>query len=325
MLNSNKVNWVRVFNRLLEIINPEDVKHPNYFSGRRFIDIIREIDNYHPTYQQYIDKMKKEGQLKSRKDYFVDILESFEPNDRVQIIRSILAVCVDVDKEVNGIENELSLSNSENPVSSSDHLKSDIQPLNKIVTESPSQVKKSSESWWGESLGLPSEKEYEGHFQKLIEKRMDQAEPYLQQLVNEGVVKMEMKTLRKEFRKYYEAKDNVGDLQIKNGDLDLEDGDLKIMPDVEFEDFDKFTKRFREFTSFMKEKGMIPNKDADIDRIVNKGNMIVNQGSSISEQTVIKGQSTVSSESTDSINWTKWGVIITLIIGIITIIIMLTS
>lgn len=319
------INWVRVYNRLLGIINPGSDNHPNYFSGRRFIDIVREIDNYHPTYPQYINKIKEEGQFKSRKDYFVDILETFETSDRIQIIRSILSVCVNVDEQINGIENELSLNNSENISPPTDQPKKNIKPLKESISKSFNQGSKNSESWWGESYGLPSEKEYEDHFQKLIEKRMDQAEPYLQQLINEGVVKMEIETLRKEFRKYYEAKDNVGDLQFKNGDFELEDGDLKILPDVEFEDFEKFTKRFREFTSFMKEKGMIPNKDADIDKIVNKGNMIINQSSSVSEQTVVKKPLNPSSESDDRINWTKWGTVITLIIGIITIIIMLSN
>lgn len=325
MPNGKNVNWVRVYNRLLEIINPGDDKHPNYFSGRRFIDIVREIDNYYPTYQQYIEQMKKDGNLKSRKDYFIDILESFQPAERIQIVQSILAECVDIEEQIKGIESEMGLSSSQSYNSLSDHLRDNVKPLSEAIIVSLAQDGNGLSSWWGESLGLPSEKEYEDHFQKLIEKRMDQAEPYLQQLISEGVVKMEIETLRKEFRKYYEAKDNVGDLQFKNGDLEIEDGDQKILPEVEFEDFDKFTKRFREFVSFMKEKGMIPNKEADIDKIVNKGNMIVNQNSNISEQSVVREQSNSSSDSLDKINWTKWGVIATVVVGLISIIIMLIN
>lgn len=326
MVSKGNVNWVRVYNRLLEIINPGNDKHPNYFSGSRFIDIVRETDNYHPTYSQYIQKMKNEGVFKSRKDYFVDILESFEPSDRIEIIKSILSVCVDVDGQINGILSELGEQSTEKLKPLSDHLTNNVKPLSDFVKESIEAEKSNrKESWWGESLGLPSEQEYEDHFDKLIEKRMDYAEPYLQLLVNEGVVKMNIETLRAEFRKYYEAKHNVGDLQIKDGDFELEDGDLKIMPDVEFEDFEQFTKRFREFTSFMKDKGMIPNKDADIDKIVNKGNMIVNQNSSVSEQNVVKGKSFIKSKPVDGVNWTKWGAIIALVIGVITIIIMLSS
>ncbi len=310
------INWVRVYNRLLEIINPGDDQHPNYFSGSRFINIVRETDNYHPTYSQYIEKMKSDGLMKSRKDYFVDILESFNPTERVEIIKSILSICQNVDVLKSGIEDELGLSLNKH--------KEEPKPLQK--EDNGVNLKNEQGSWWGEDLlGLPSEEEYEQHFQKLIQKRMDQAEPYLQQLVHEGVVKMNIETLRAEFRKYYEAKENVGDLQIKDGDFDLEDGDLKVMPDIEFEDFEKFTKRFRDFASFMKEKGMIPNKDADIDKIVNHGNMIVNQQSNISEQSVNKTQTVKEPETAQNINWTKWGVIATVAIGIITIIIMLAS
>ncbi|MFY0601953.1 MAG: hypothetical protein JXR03_19925 [Cyclobacteriaceae bacterium] len=325
------VNWVRVYNRLLEIINPGDDKHPNYFSGRRFIDVVRETDNYHPTYTQYIEKMKSEGVMKSRKDYFIDILDSFNPVDRVEIIRSILSMCQNVDDLKKGIEKELGLPLNEAKDLQADDRKEKTGSLDITQTFAPNENNEetpieSKGSWWGEDLlGLPSEKEYEQHFEKLIQKRMDQAEPYLQQLVHEGVVKMNIETLRAEFRKYYEAKENVGDLQIKDGDFDLEDGDFKVMPDIEFEDFENFTKRFRDFAKFMKDKGMIPNKDADIDKIVNHGNMIVNQQSNISEQSVNKNQTDKQSEESQSINWTKWGVIVTVAIGIITIIIMLAS
>lgn len=323
------VNWVRVYNRLLGIINPGDDQHPNYFSGRRFIDIVRETDNYHLTYSQYIEKMKSEGVMKSRKDYFVDILDSFSPAERTEIIRSILSVCQNVDELKRGIEKELGLPlNDAKDLKSGDRKeKTGSSSVNQISNEGNHEDPKENKgSWWGEDLlGLPSEKKYEQHFEKLIQKRMDQAEPYLQQLVHEGVVRMSVETLRAEFQKYYETKENVGDLQIKDGDLDSEDGDLKVMPDIEFEDFEKFTKKFRDFASFMKEKGMIPNKDADIDKIVNHGNMIVNQQSNISEQSVNKKQTVKDTEKSQSINWTKWGVIATIAIGIITLIIMLAS
>lgn len=275
--------------------------------------------------------MKSEGVMKSRKDYFVDILDSFRPAERTEIIRSILAVCQNVDELKRGIETELGFQLNEARDLKSDDGRRRTGSSGITQTLGPSEdnyedAKENKGSWWGEDLlGLPSEKEYELHFEKLIQKRMDQAEPYLQQLVHEGVVKMNIDTLRAEFRKYYEAKENVGDLQIKDGDFDFEDGDLKVMPDIEFEDFEKFTKRFRDFARFMKEKGMIPNKDADIDKIVNHGNMIVNQQSNISEQSVNKNQTVKETKESQSINWTKWGVIATVAIGIITIIIMLAS
>lgn len=103
------MNWVRVYNRLLEIIDPGDDQHPNYFSGRRFIDTVGEIDNYHATYSQYMSEMKSSGLMKSRKEYFIDILEGFTVKDRIEIIRSVLSKCRAVDDLILDIEDEMGI------------------------------------------------------------------------------------------------------------------------------------------------------------------------------------------------------------------------
>jgi hypothetical protein len=81
------MNWVRVFNRLFTIIN---IEGDTYFSGSRFISKVREIDPYFANYSQYIEQRNKEGKSTSRKDYYYDILISFNDQNRLRLINTIL-------------------------------------------------------------------------------------------------------------------------------------------------------------------------------------------------------------------------------------------
>lgn len=86
IINKEKINWVREYNKLLITIN----KNESYFSGGTFINIIREFDPYFHNYGQYIEYRKKESLSTSRKDYFYDILMSFKDDVRLDIINRIL-------------------------------------------------------------------------------------------------------------------------------------------------------------------------------------------------------------------------------------------
>lgn len=81
------VNWVRIFNRLFEIINSDGEA---YFSGGRFISKVREVDPYFPDYTRYIEERRASGKSTSRKDYYYNVLLGFEEADRLRIINSIL-------------------------------------------------------------------------------------------------------------------------------------------------------------------------------------------------------------------------------------------
>lgn len=81
------MNWVRIFNRLFTIIN---IEGNTYFSGSRFISKVREIDPYFANYSQYIEQRNKQGKSTSRKDYYYDILISFNDQDRLRLIDTIL-------------------------------------------------------------------------------------------------------------------------------------------------------------------------------------------------------------------------------------------
>jgi len=86
------INWARVFNRLWEVINPPDQTAPTYFSGSRFIGVVRQIDPYFPDYTQYIDQRKAANKITSRKDYFYDILVNLPEAQRVSLVHRILDI-----------------------------------------------------------------------------------------------------------------------------------------------------------------------------------------------------------------------------------------
>lgn len=90
------MNWVRIFNRLWEIINtPGDL----YYSGPRFINSVREVDPYYPNYSQFIDQRNQQGLSTSRRNYFSDILMSFNAENKIRIVNTILDEIHHLDQE----------------------------------------------------------------------------------------------------------------------------------------------------------------------------------------------------------------------------------
>ena len=101
-------NWARVFNRLWEIINPPDQTAPTYFSGGRFIGVVREIDPYFPDYTQYIEERKAANKRTSRKDYFYDILMTLPESHRFEFVHRVLHTVQErAQDKVSEIRNEL--------------------------------------------------------------------------------------------------------------------------------------------------------------------------------------------------------------------------
>ena len=91
------MNWARIFNRLFEIINGQDGA---YFSGGRFISSVREVDPHFPDHSQYIAERRRLGKSTSRKDFFYDILVSFDnEEDRTRLIGAILDQVSDLHPE----------------------------------------------------------------------------------------------------------------------------------------------------------------------------------------------------------------------------------
>lgn len=67
-----------------------------YYSGGRFIALVREVDQDFLDYRKYLDQRQKEGKSTSRKDFFYDILLSFNPNQQVKIINLLLDSVKDI-------------------------------------------------------------------------------------------------------------------------------------------------------------------------------------------------------------------------------------
>jgi len=95
------LNWVEVYNRLFEIINPDDRDASHYFSGPRFIGKVREVKPYFPHYGQFMSERQQNGESSSRRDYYYDILLDLDKSERVRVLHSILdEVENDVPEEV---------------------------------------------------------------------------------------------------------------------------------------------------------------------------------------------------------------------------------
>ncbi len=84
----NKIDWVRAYNRLFELIGTDGT--PTYYSGGTFISKVREIDPYFPNYTQYMDARRNSTKSTSRRDYFYDILLEFDDDRRVRLLHRIL-------------------------------------------------------------------------------------------------------------------------------------------------------------------------------------------------------------------------------------------
>jgi hypothetical protein len=91
-------NWVEIYNRLFEIM---DVKGDaaTYFSGPRFINIVKQVKPYFPDYSQYINQREAQGKSTTRKIFYFDILKELGFTERIKTINSILEIIRPYDKE----------------------------------------------------------------------------------------------------------------------------------------------------------------------------------------------------------------------------------
>lgn len=102
------MNWVRVYNRLFELINTAG---PTYFSGPRFLSKVRDVDPYFAGYNQLMEERQKDQNSTSRKDYFYDILLSFNEAQRLDLINAVLVdVREHMPEKVAALEKELGIA-----------------------------------------------------------------------------------------------------------------------------------------------------------------------------------------------------------------------
>ena len=83
------LNWARIYNALFSLIN--DQMSGTYYSGPDFLKAVRFVDPYYPEYSQLIVERQSRRESTSRRDYFWDILMSFNEEDRKRILQEILA------------------------------------------------------------------------------------------------------------------------------------------------------------------------------------------------------------------------------------------
>lgn len=87
MKQSNSINWDEIYNKIFSLINEQG---SNYFSGERFISLVKEVKTTFPNYNDYITQRQAETKSTSRKDYFRDIFLSLKPLQRFNFTKKIV-------------------------------------------------------------------------------------------------------------------------------------------------------------------------------------------------------------------------------------------
>lgn len=163
---------------------------------------------------------------------------------------------------------------------------------------------------------LFDENEWNKYLDNRLEKRADKADFFLDMIIEKGLINLDKSSVRKHFKSWFQETQNF-DLQFKDGDFAIEDGDIQVVPDFNQNNIPEFLNWFKKkgnnFMDYLKEQGVNVKKGAK-EAIINNGNMIINKKSKTGKQTLSNGK-----EEKES-NWSKAYVIITLIVGIATIV-----
>lgn len=93
-----KMNWIEIYNRLFEVINVQG-DASTYFSGPRFINTLKEFNQYHPDYTQYISLRNEQGKSTSRRIFYYDIIMELDEETRVAFIKRIIEMVEPFEKE----------------------------------------------------------------------------------------------------------------------------------------------------------------------------------------------------------------------------------
>lgn len=83
------VHWTAAWNRVFTLMNG-DRENGCYYSGGMFVDKVREVDPYFPSYGQLIDQRRAEGKDTGRKGYFYDVVMDLGEEERYRLISSIV-------------------------------------------------------------------------------------------------------------------------------------------------------------------------------------------------------------------------------------------
>ncbi len=93
-----KMNWIEIYNRLFELINVRG-DASTYFSGPRFINTLKEFNQYHPDYTQYIGLRNDQGKSTSRRIFYYDMIMELDESTRINFVNRILEMVEPFEKE----------------------------------------------------------------------------------------------------------------------------------------------------------------------------------------------------------------------------------
>ncbi|MDR6679513.1 hypothetical protein [Pseudomonas oryzihabitans] len=82
------MNWIAAYNTLFRIIDRTNT--PTYLSGPNFLKLAQHVDVSIPSYNQLISIRQSRGLSTSRKDYYWDILQSMNEQQRFRFYRTLI-------------------------------------------------------------------------------------------------------------------------------------------------------------------------------------------------------------------------------------------
>lgn len=142
----------------------------------------------------------------------------------------------------------------------------------------------SQNNWWADSLfGENLEKESNDNLKRTVSKRANDADYFLDILINQNIIKLEKEKVKDYFIKWF-LENKEFDLEIVNGDLALEDGDFKIVPNFDKKDIVEFIKWFRkneeEFLIYLEKNGinLTDKMTKNSTTVKNSKNVTINNG-----------------------------------------------
>ncbi len=82
------LNWAAPYNRLFSLL---DRQGPTYHGGSTFIRMAQQIDQDIPNYRQLLDQRASQGKSSSRRDYYWEIFEAFNDEQKLRFFRIFIA------------------------------------------------------------------------------------------------------------------------------------------------------------------------------------------------------------------------------------------
>jgi hypothetical protein len=93
-MESPKINWVAVYNRLFRLIDgKESQENGMYYSGPRFIEKVQEHGYDCPNYGDLMRGREEHGVSTSRRDYFKDLFMFMKDQQKRSLVLEILRDC----------------------------------------------------------------------------------------------------------------------------------------------------------------------------------------------------------------------------------------